>query len=254
MNKFLLWLILLPRGLWRSMGADIDQLSAILKVKLLLDDRRPLAFGRQQQKKKGKSSVFIGLFLSFFTGIVYTLPLFALEHDRIFSLWVSFTLFLFLLTFMLITDFSNVLIDTRDKYIVLPRPVSDRTLLLSRILHIFTYLFRIVVPMSLPGWAAMYFLEGWKGVLWYPAPLFLLVFTALFFVIGLYMLLLHLFSASRFKEILSGFQIVFSVVLFAFYLAPRMLGTDAMHTLDTSRFTWARWFPSYWLAATWTWG
>ena len=54
MNKFLLYLVMLPAALWRSLGADVPQLRAILDVKLMLDDRKPLAFGRQQKQRKVK--------------------------------------------------------------------------------------------------------------------------------------------------------------------------------------------------------
>src|SRR5947209_4725985 len=117
MNKLLLRLALLPSGLWRAADADVGQLRAILEVKLKMDDRKPLNFGRQkQQKKDRKFTSILGMFVSFVTGIMYIFPLIFI-NDLILSFTTFFSLFLFLLTFTLITDFSNVLIDTRDKYI-----------------------------------------------------------------------------------------------------------------------------------------
>ena len=41
---------------------------------------------------------------------------------------------------MLIGDFTNVLVDTTDNTVLLPRPVGDRTLLAVRTAHIVSYL------------------------------------------------------------------------------------------------------------------
>jgi len=237
------------------MGADPIQLRAILDVRLKLDDRKPIRLGRQQSKKKKNQrfSIFWGMFVSFATGMIYVLPL-LMVRDTISGLWLFYTMFLFLLSITLVTDFSTVLIDTRDKYILFPQPVNDRTLVLSRILHIFIYLFRIVLPMSLPGWIAMGLMLGWKAALFFPIPLLLLVFTALFLVMGIYLVMLRLASAEKFRELLSYFQIAFSIILFGvYYLVPRAMDAAAMKTFQVNRFSWAQFTPSYWLAALYSW-
>ncbi len=245
---------MLPTGLYTRLGADPAQLRAILNVKLKLDDRKPVNFGRQRQQKKARRfSLVLGMFISFITGVIYIFPLLLME-DRLTALWTFFTMFLFLLSFTLISDFSTVLIDTRDKYIVLPRPVSDRTLFLSRVLHIFIYLFRIVLPMSLPGWIALGLMDGWKAAVFFPLPLMLLVFTALFVVMGVYLLMLRAASAEKFKELLSYFQIAFSVIIFGtYYLVPRAMDAAAMRHFNVAAYPAMRFTPPYWLAATFSW-
>jgi ABC-2 type transport system permease protein len=254
MNRILLYLIMLPTGLYTRLGADPGQLRAILDIKLKLDDRKPVNLGRpQKQKKARRFSIFLGMLIAFLTGLIYVFPL-VIMHDRLTALWLFFTMFLFLLSFTLISDFSTVLIDTRDKYVILPRPVSDRTLFLSRTLHIFLYLFRIVLPMSIPGWIVLGIMDGWKAVLFFPLPLLLLVFTALFIVMGVYLLMLRAASAEKFKEILSYFQIAFSVIVFAtYYLVPRAMDAESMKTFNVTSFPWARFTPPYWLASTFSW-
>ena len=255
MNRFLLYLLMLPAGLWQKMGADPMQLKALLDVKLKLDDRRPLSFGRQQGKKKKnrRFSIVWGMFVSFITGVIYIMPL-IMMNDRLSGLWTYFTMFLFLLSLTLISDFSTVLVDTRDKYIVFPQPVNDATIFLSRVLHIFIYIFRIVLPMSLPGWITLGFVFGWKAVVLFPLPLLLLVFIALFFVMGVYLLVLRLASAAKFKEVLSYFQIAFSVVLFGTgYLVPRAMDAAAMQHFTIGKYSWVGFTPPYWLAATFSW-
>src|SRR3546814_18687659 len=55
------------------------------------------------------------------------------------------------LALMLISEFSTILLDTRDQFIILPRPVADRTFSVSRILHIGILLLVLLTGLSLPG-------------------------------------------------------------------------------------------------------
>lgn len=245
---------MLPSGVWHGMGADLEQLRAILTVRLKMDDRKPLSFGRQQaQKKERKAGSFFSMFISFIMGCLYIMPL-ALFKDNVFALWAYYTSFLFILTFMLITDFSNVLFDPKDKFTLLPRPVNDSTLLLSRLLHVFIYLLRIVLPMCLPGWVFIGIMMGWQYVVLFPVPLLLMVFMVLFIVNGFYLLLLKFASPGRFKEIINAFQIGFSIIVFAMsYLMPRVLNSHLIEHMDLKSFGWVRYVPSYWIAACYSW-
>lgn len=255
MNKLLLRLALLPSGLWKSMGADTGQLQALLDVKLKLDDRRPVGFGRSRAEKKNRRfSLVWGMVISFITGLLYVMPLLVFRNDMLLALSAFFVLFLFMLSFTLISDFSTVLVDTRDKFIVLPRPVNDRTLFLSRMLHIFIYLFRIVLPMSLPGWILLGLMYGWKAAVWYPLPILLITFTSLFLVLGVYMLILKLTAPGRFKDILGYLQIGFSIIFFAMiYIGPRALKSEAVLNMTMNDFIWIKYIPPFWIASTWSW-
>lgn len=253
MNRLLLYLIMLPSGLWQRLGADPQQLRAILNVKLILDDRRPLTMGRQQKKKNQRFHTVWSMIISFATGFFYILFLFQVS-DEFSALWCYFTTFILFLTFLLITDFSTALIDTRDKLILLSQPVNDRTIFLARTLHIYIYLFRVVLPMSLPGWVAIGLMYGWKAAVWFPVPVLALLFTTLFLVLGVYLLILRFATASKFREVLSYFQIAFSVIIFgAFYLMPKAADTDVVRNFNINKFNLGPLTPSYWFASTFSW-
>lgn len=255
MNKLLLKLMMLPKGLYVRMGADLSQLRALLEVKLKMDDRKPISTMNMGAKKKKppRFTSFWTAFISFFTGIIYILPMLALRKEPILGMWAYFTFFLFLLSFTLITDFSSVLLDTRDKYVVMPRPVNNQTLFLSRLLHICIYLFRIVLPMSIPGWIVMG-LINWKLAIWFPIPILLLVFTSLFLVMLLYLLMLRFATPARFKNILNGFQIVLSILLFSsYYLVPQVMQSANIESLKLADVSWVKFFPTFWMAATGSW-
>ncbi len=254
MIKLYLNMVMLGSPVWKGMGADIEQLRAILKVRLMLDDRKPRALGQAaKQKKEVKNSTILNFFLFLVTGFMYMFPI-AFVSDRILSLAIFFSFFSLSLTFMLITDFSSVLFDSRDKHILFPRPVNDATLTLSRLLHVFIYLTRIVLPFALPAWIMLGYLDGWKSALLFPVPVLLMVFIALFLVNGFYLLILKVAKGERFKDVLNYFQIVTAVIFFAgFYLIPKVFNGKELLTIKITDFPWLKFVPTYWLAACWSW-
>jgi len=253
MNRFLLFLLMLPKGLWRAMGADVDQLKAILKVRLMMDDRRPITLGKQQATKKPRNYMTVlSMVMSAAIGFFYSMSL--MLNDVFMALWVYFSMFVFMLSFSLITDFSNVLFDTRDKFILLPRPVNERTLLLSRLLHILIYMFRTVLPMSLAGWVIITIDHGLLAALWFPIPVILLTLIALFLVNGCYLLVLRLSKPGKFQDVINYFQVAFSIVFFAcVYLLPKAFESNTMVQSKHQDFAWAKFVPTYWLASTFSW-
>lgn len=234
------------------MGADVAQLRALMQVRLMLDNRRPAPMGRNA-KKSGKYRIWLMTAVSAFTGLLYIFPLIAFR-DLIAGWTIYYTAFGFLYVFTLITDLTNVLLDTREKYIVQTRPVNDRTILLARLLHLFSYLFRTALPMSLGGWGAAVYYSGWKGALWFPVTILLLLMMVVFVVNLFYLALLRFVKPAKFSALLSYFQIAFAIILFASYqFLPRLFGSDVPAQLDLSQYGIARIFPAYWLAATWGW-
>ena len=253
MNRFLLFLIMLPAALWHGLGADVVQLKAILDTKLKLDDRKPLPIGRQQKQKKIKFGSLINAVMFLFMGVLYMMPIITV-NDRIASLTIYFSMLTAIITFMLITDFSNVLFDSRDKYILFPRPINDRTLVLARLLHVVIYLVRVVFPLALPGWVALGYMDGWKSATLFTIPLLLLVFLALFLVNCIYLLILRLAKPEKFKDVINYFQVFTSVIFFAsVYLFPRLFDRKNPTDFNILKYAWVRFTPSYWLASCWSW-
>lgn len=255
MNRFILFILLLPKALWRRMGADVEQLKAILRVRLLLDGRRPMgmSFRKNQSNKKVNTAIATSI-LSFLFGLMYLLPLFAMEQQAVMALAFNYSLFLVMMVLMLTSDFVNVLFDARDKYILLPRPISSQTLFLSKMLHIFVYLTRSMLPMALPSWIVVGILFNYKMVLLFPLVLMLLMALALFFVNGIYLLILKLMPVNKFKDALNSIQILFSIIIFfSMYIGPHLINFDAIEQIKWSHFAWMQYLPTYWLAAIYAW-
>ncbi len=67
------------------------------------------------------------------------------------ALALFLTIWVVILALTLISDFTDVLIDVRDNFILMPRPVNARILAVSRLLYIMIYLLRLLISFILPG-------------------------------------------------------------------------------------------------------
>jgi len=250
-NKLLLRLVLLPAGLYTRWNVSIPQLRAILIAKLVMDDRRPNTL-QQTRKAAAKTKAITGaslgtMIMSVVMGSLFLLA-FNAGDDRVLQLTLYFSFFMVFLCLVLISDFTSVLIDVRDNYIILPKPVGDRTFLMGRLLHIFIYLFRLFVPMSLPG---IIFLtvsqSAGAGALLFIVNLLLVVFS-ICLVNAIYIIILKITTPAKFKNIISYIQIAFAIVIYASYqILPRMmLRIGSSHLTASSK--WFLFAPSYWFA------
>lgn len=251
MNKWLLKVVMAFSSLWKRLGADVDQLGAILETKLIIDDRRPISnFKKHQGNKEVKNSSLTLVLLSLLFGLVSLVSFMA--PDYLFGMIIYYMSFTTLLCMTLISDFSSVLIDVKDNFIILPKPVSSRTLLLSRLLHIAIHLSKMVIPMSLPGIVYMAVVTGPLGALAMVLTQFLATSLCIFVINALYLLILKFTTMERFKDVISNIQVVFSVFVFAlFYLGPRMVGDIKITGADilAKRYFYA--LPQLWFASLW---
>jgi hypothetical protein len=253
-NKLFLYILLLPSGLYRKLGVNVEHLDAILRTKLMMDDRRPNSIHQTRQKKQVKPVRFATLgtmFLSIFLGAFFLMS-FAVGKDTVTQFTVYFSFYIFVLASTLISDFTSVLIDVRDNMIILPKPINDKTFVLARLLHIIIHVSKIVIPMTIPGMILVGIKHGFFG-LW---PFIFLVISATLFTIFLinavYILILKVTTPQKFKNVISYFQIVFAVIFYGGYqLVPRLMGKAALanYTVETSYWKWFA--PSYWFAASW---
>jgi hypothetical protein len=158
-------------------------------------------------------------------------------------------LFMVLMSLVLITDFTNVLIDVRDQYIVLPRPVSDRTVSMARILHISIYVIKLALLQGFPAMVMMGFIDGIAAV---PLFLFQIVEATLFsiFMVNMvYLLLMRSLSPQRVKDMISYFQIGFSIIIFSIFRMPRLFNFLQLRNVDLLDHKWTYLIPSVWIAS-----
>lgn len=108
-----------------------------------------------------------------------------------------FSVVMFMIMTTLISDFSSVMLDLRDKNILFSKPVNRRTLSMAKSLHILIYLLTVTLTFTGPSLIVSIFIQGVPFFLLYAAAVilmdcFILVFTAL-----LYLLILRVFDGGK---------------------------------------------------------
>ena len=236
------------------MGVNIAQLRAILTAKLLMDDRRPLHLNRKNKKTEAKPSKFIWIFRFFLSILLGTVLIFPLLSDanQLVKMGILFTLFMIILSLMLISEFTAVLLDGRDNQIILPKPVNDRTFLISRILHLIIFIFDVAIPIAVPATITIYFTNGWGALFSFVVLIPFIIFFTVFLLNVFYLLMLKYTSIERFKNIVTNFQIFLAVIIYGGYqLIPRWMGSASFKSYTFPENFTSLLVPSYWFAAAW---
>jgi ABC-2 type transport system permease protein len=253
-NKIFLKLVLLPAAIYKSLGVNIEQLNSILVTKLIMDDRRPNTIQQTSNRNKGKqvSLATIGtMLMSGLIGLVYLFA-FSIGSNMVTSLTIYFSMFFFMLSATLISDFTSVLIDVRDTFIILPKPVNDRTLLISRLLHILIHVSKIVLPMSLAGIVYLVMKVNIAAALSFILMVLFTTIFAILFINAVYIGILKVTTPQKFQSVISYIQIVFAIVIYASYqVFPRMINRFGLGSLDLSLQKGILFYPLYWIACTW---
>jgi hypothetical protein len=254
MNRFYLRVIGLFDPLWKSLGADTGQLQLILSTKLMMDDRRPNTLQAMKRKKKFVKSATLGtMLISALFGLFMLALLVLFSADLLNGLTIYFSFFIVMLALTLISDFTSVLIDVRDNYIILPRPVNDRTFLLSRLLHIGIHLSKMAVPMALPALIYLGITRIVTGAIVFLFLVILATVLTVFLVNVVYLFMLKVITPARFKEILNYIQIGFAIFIFAFYeFSLNVVGVSFLKSIDITAHKWVYVLPPFWLASLWS--
>jgi ABC-2 type transport system permease protein len=251
MDKILLRFVGFFDPVLSKAGVNTVQLHEILRVKLLMDSRRPKAtFGarRGNANKKATNPWFANfavLLMGCFMGIVLFFFKMPLVGQTLY-----FSIFIVIMALTMISDFTTVLIDTRDQFIISPRPVDDRTFAISRLMHITLYVMRLALLQGLPGLIIIGFVDGVWAV-----PLFFIqiieaTLLSILLVNMIYFILMRLVSPQKFKDIISYFQIGFSILIFAvYYLVPRLINVSVLKGINLLAHRWAYFLPSVWVAS-----
>lgn len=246
MAEFLMKLIRLLRPFVRILGADVNQFEAIIHAKLTIDFRKEPSSLNTNRKKKmtfGKQLLFYGFF-GIFAGLV-----FIQTKDVIFGFTLFYSFLIIMLTTTLLTEFTSVIFDESENDLYLPRPVSARTLLLSRLVHVQTYLGLLGGAMSVPGIIFVIFIHGGLMVLGMVLSVMLTAWMSLLFCMLLFQLLSKFISGERFKDAINYLQIGIAILIMAGYqLLPRMFEVLSPDQAMISEAWWTFLVPPVWMA------
>lgn len=246
MVKFAMFIIRLLKHPIKWCGANYEQVEAILKTKLAIDFRQVLS----RDHASGKSSnvfrvqlafnLLIGMFIS--VGFIRI-------NNLLLNLTICFSMIMVVLGLSIIAGYSSVLFDHRDNHILLVRPISNRTLLIARLLHIQVYLGYIAIALGIIPSIVINFKHGLFALFAFWIAVGLCSWTTLLLTLFLYMALSNIVSGERFKDTITYLQIFMSILIFGGYqLLPRMIGGDALKSLTLEIHWWTYLIPPLWLA------
>lgn len=200
------------RKIFEKLGVDYEIMRRILQVKFLMDGRRvPTIIGNTKKKDKETENSFIkSLWVYGLMGIILIIFV-VMGENYIFQMGIIFGIIMFMIMTSLISDFSSVLLDIRDKNILLSKPVNSITVNMAKVIHIIVYLFFITAALVGPALVASLLKQGVLFFLLFFVEvilcnLFIVALTALF-----YLGILRFFDGEKLKDIINYVQIGLSI-------------------------------------------
>ena len=177
-----------------------------------------------------KSLIFYGI-----TGLIM-LPFILMSDQYFFQMSMIFAILSFMLMTTLISDFSSVLLDVRDKNILFSKPVSRKTINMAKTFHIIYYVLVITFCITGPSLIAALIKHG---ILFFSLFLIEIIIISLLVIVltGLvYLLVLKFFDGEKLKDIINYVQIILTVTLaIGYQLVIRLFSVVDLHYVFTPK-------------------
>ena len=237
--------------IYEKLGVNYKTMRMILQIKLTMDGRRVSTVMRNNKKTDDSedknnyiSLLGLNLFMSIFIGFIMMsgIPLMIATN-------IVIGINLFMMVSLMVSDFSAVLLDVKEKNILLPKPIDSKTFNAAKTTHIFIYLMGLslslnLIPLALGTvkYGALFFvIFSIESIL---SVLLVIALTAL-----LYTLILRYFDGEKLKDIINYFQIFLAFIFtFGYQLVIRVFNTTNINNEYVPKF-WHALLPSMWFAA-----
>jgi len=196
-------------------NADGNQLTAIMQVKRAVAAQQTASTGGGSGLRLSGVQMQAGLM--FALGIPAGVGLFF--HAIFTAMTLSFTVIMTALAINFIHFFSADLLNGKDNHILLPKPISSRTLFLARILHALKTLLTMALSCGLPVMLVVGYYDGLYPVLLIALSLVLMTFLLTFFA---YLFCYASYKVARPDQVQNA--VLFSLVLFMAVLMLSLSG------------------------------
>ncbi|ETI87651.1 MAG: ABC transporter, permease protein [Clostridium butyricum DORA_1] len=237
------------KGLYTRVGVDYEKMRIILKIKLTLDRRRTSTImGSSNKKDEESENSFVYALIMYgiigaFIGIIILS-----SSNAMFSFSIAFGMFMFFVLTSFISDFSNVLLDVRDKNVIGTKGVNNKTIAAAKVTHICYYIFLISLALSWLSIIGMFRFGILTGILFLGelivADILMIVITAL-----IYLFILRFFNGEKVKDIINFVQIALTIVMtIGYQFLGRMFNVFDLNIVYKSRI-WNLLLPPMWFAA-----
>lgn len=205
------------QGIFIKSGIDYKVMRKIVGLKMKMDGRRvPTIVANNtkasEEKNHFKSAMLMYFLIGIFMAIIMLMPMKTLP-----KMSTVLGVIMFMLITTLVSDFSSVLLDVKDKNILFTKPIDHRTINAAKIIHILNYLVSLSLALAGPSLIIAFIKYGIIFVLVFLIELILINITMILFTSLLYFLLLYFFDGEKLKDIINYFQIFLSIVLIIGY-------------------------------------
>ena len=243
------------KPIFKRMDIDYTALRSILSVKLVLDGRRTATAiqtqttKEQKEKNKDKNNFTSSLWFYTLLGLIL-IPLVVIGEGYLFQMSIVFGIFIFFMMTSLISDFSSVLLDIRDKDILLSRPINAKTLNAAKFIHIAYYMFMLSMATIGPALLATLFK---RGFLFFSLFLLEIILVDLFLIVVtglLYLFILRFFDGEKLKDIINYVQIGLTITItIGYQLVGRMFNIIDLQNIEFQDKIWTYFLAPVWFAA-----
>lgn len=209
------------KTLFKGLKVDYDKLRAILKAKLIMENRRTSAFSNSfsGQESNSKISQFFqnsnffkrGYILFLIYGLIIAGLCASIDDIKI-RYTVLFAVGMFLFFAGIIVDFTEVLIDTRDRDILLYKPVGEKEINLARLISLIIYVVKLALIMFGPALLLTLVKRPQEEPILLVEVVMLSVSLVMFEYI-FYYVLFRIFKNLNIKSIITTVQVLIFVVL-----------------------------------------
>ncbi|WP_339252782.1 hypothetical protein NSQ43_02685 [Sporosarcina sp. FSL W8-0480] len=229
-------------------GIDYNAMETILRMKLTMDGRRTPTIFTGQKKKEGNQFLKSLWIYGLYGLMIIPFMLFGDGH-YIFQMSIVFGIMMFILATTMVSDFSTVLLDIRDKTVLQTKPVSSRTINTAKIIHILIYMFFITGSFIAIPLVVGLFKNGIVFTLVFLTALILTMLFVVVFTSLMYFLVLRFFDGERLKDIINYVQIILSVgVIIGYQVLIRAFDFADLELAYTFNW-WHVFLPPVWFGA-----
>ncbi|NEZ71004.1 ABC transporter permease [Clostridium botulinum] len=234
--------------IYEKLGVNYDSMRTILKLKLLMDNRRVPTIYKDKENDNKKNTFKKSLLLYGLMGVFLAVFIF-IPSPMVVKMSINIGAIMFLIMTTMIADFSSVLLDIRDKNILNTKPLDPKTINAAKTTHILIYITSIAGAIAGPTLIGGLIKYKFKFFIIFFFQIILISFFTMFFTAILYYFILKIFDGEKLKDIINYFQIVLSVVLaLGYQIIPRVFDFTGVNVNFKIKW-WSYLVPPVWFGA-----
>jgi len=228
------------------MSLNKKHLKSYLKILFVMNNRVDMGFAKKSNTSKRWMKQFFSLAIMgiFSCVIVATVP----SHQLGYSVFFSMLMMMLMTSFL--SEYSNILLDSKDNSVLFHQPISSKTIFAGRLAYILIAALASGLALSAPTLIYVLIRDGLVigSVLFLSCLLvtFFSVFSALF----LYLLLMKVIGGEKFKDLVSYLQIGMALIfLGGYYFSIELLDVKDLANFSFSYEWWGLFVPPMWQVA-----